>query len=70
MPVDACSRYTLKNVVLTQFSLMIIFSQYYEDWSFLMDQERSSMLPDMAAGRIYHHTPIFVSWLIMFHYGT
>ncbi|XP_014781203.1 sorting nexin-29 [Octopus bimaculoides] len=27
-----------------------ILSQYYEDWSFLRDQERSSMLPNMAAG--------------------
>ncbi|XP_064478663.1 sorting nexin-29-like isoform X2 [Ornithodoros turicata] len=25
-------------------------SQFYEDWSFLMDQERSSMLPTMSAG--------------------
>lgn len=25
-------------------------SQFYEDWAFLMDQERSSMLPMMAAG--------------------
>ncbi|CAE1153968.1 SNX29 [Acanthosepion pharaonis] len=27
-----------------------ILSQYYEDWAFLRDQERSSMLPNMAAG--------------------
>ena len=25
-------------------------SVFYEDWAFLMDQERSSMLPTMAAG--------------------
>ena len=28
----------------------ICFSQFYEDWSFLMDQEKNSMLPNMAAG--------------------
>ncbi|GAB1606279.1 sorting nexin-29-like [Argonauta hians] len=27
-----------------------ILSQYYEDWAFLRDQERSNMLPNMAAG--------------------
>lgn len=26
-------------------------STFYEDWSFVMDEERSSMLPTMAAGK-------------------
>ena len=29
------------------------FSQYFEDWSFMRDQERSSMLPMMAAGEFW-----------------
>lgn len=26
------------------------YSVFYEDWSFMMDEERSSMIPTMAAG--------------------
>lgn len=27
-----------------------ILSPFYEDWAFLLDQERSAVLPDVAAG--------------------
>lgn len=34
------------------FSLSLsICSTFYEDWSFVMDEEKSSMLPTMAAGK-------------------
>lgn len=29
-------------------------STFYEDWSFVMDEERASMLPTMAAGKRGH----------------
>lgn len=30
--------------------LFVVDSQYYENWAFMRDQERSSMMPMMAAG--------------------
>lgn len=29
------------------------YSVFYEDWSFMMDEERSSMIPTMAAGKTF-----------------
>lgn len=33
-------------------SFFSICSTFYEDWAFVMDEERSSMLPTMAAGKL------------------
>lgn len=34
--------------------ILIAHSQFYEDTAFLMDQEKSSMLPTMSAGESAH----------------
>lgn len=31
-------------------SLFLFSRIYYEDWAFILDEERASMLPTMAAG--------------------
>ena len=30
-----------------------IIEPYYDDWAFLYDQEKSSMLPNVAAGKLF-----------------
>lgn len=35
------------------FSPLLNYSVFYEDWSFMMDEERSSMIPTMAAGKTF-----------------
>lgn len=40
-----------------------ILSPFYEDWAFLLDQERSAILPNVAAGiktLIFYHNILFV----------
>lgn len=45
--VDGC-----RELLFRAFPLSLsICSTFYEDWSFVMDEERSSMLPTMAAGK-------------------
>lgn len=39
-------RTTVQSLLLS----LSICSTFYEDWAFVMDEERSSMLPTMAAG--------------------
>lgn len=36
------------------------YSVFYEDWSFMMDEERSSMIPTMAAGKIFSSVLLFL----------
>uniref|UniRef100_A0A2R9BJ32 Sorting nexin 29 n=1 Tax=Pan paniscus TaxID=9597 RepID=A0A2R9BJ32_PANPA len=45
----ALNEHSLERYLTISFSLSIC-STFYEDWSFVMDEERSSMLPTMAAG--------------------
>jgi len=49
-------------IVSVQLNILRYFFSYhsvfYEDWSFMMDEERSSMIPTMAAGNtslIYYY---------------
>lgn len=35
------------------------YSVFYEDWSFMMDEERSSMIPTMAAGKTFSKMLLF-----------
>lgn len=35
------------------FFFPLNYSVFYEDWSFMMDEERSSMIPTMAAGKTF-----------------
>lgn len=45
-------------IVSVQLNILCYFFSYhsvfYEDWSFMMDEERSSMIPTMAAGNTSH----------------
>lgn len=38
------------NVYKINCILFVVDSQFYESWAFMRDQERSSMMPMMAAG--------------------
>ena len=42
----------LRTTVQSIPPLFSICSMFYEDWAFVMDEERSSMLPTMAAGKL------------------
>lgn len=42
----------LRTTVQSIPPLFSICSTFYEDWAFVMDEERSSMLPTMAAGKL------------------
>lgn len=50
---------SLRSGICINIGLHILFfsfqnsSVFYEDWSFMMDEERSSMIPTMAAGKTF-----------------
>lgn len=50
---------SLRSGIYVNIGLHILFfsfqnySVFYEDWSFMMDEERSSMIPTMAAGKTF-----------------
>jgi len=37
-------------LVIVSISYALHCRLYYEDWAFLLDEEKSAMLPNMAAG--------------------
>ena len=54
LPESVCNAgpYLIRIEFLHSLSLFSICSTFYEDWAFVMDEERSSMLPTMAAGKL------------------
>lgn len=44
---------------LATISYFFVFSStFYEDWAFILDEERASMLPTMAAGESMTRIPL------------